>query len=90
MTITVHVERLIVEMPALTLAERAALGRALERELARLLGESGLGAEFRRRSSVARVRAGTIDLGADRSAGQAGVQIARAIHGPLSGAEGPR
>jgi hypothetical protein len=84
MTIAVHVERLVLEMPALTSAERAALGRALERELARLLAEGGLAAEFRRRSSVPRVRAEAIELSRDGSPVRAGLQIARAVHGSLS------
>jgi hypothetical protein len=83
----VHIQRLVLEDPTADL-DRAALARAVEGELARLLRSTPPAPELTVRTVVPALRGG--DLGAPAAHPEAlGLQIAAAVHAGLASGRRP-
>jgi hypothetical protein len=89
MNVSLSVERLILEGLPLGPEALPALEESLAAELARLLGEGGLGPGLRTSAAVGRLRAADLALEASGDPALLGVQIARAVYGSLGGVEPP-
>jgi hypothetical protein len=83
MRIDLHIERLVLDGLPLTGAEGARVGRAVERELARLLAKPRAADALRRGGTVPDLRAPPFELGAGDRPDAIGRKIARAVHGGL-------
>lgn len=64
-------------------ADRHRIGAAVERELARLIGERALADQLGQPAERTQLDGGTVELAADASAELIGAQIARAIFGSI-------
>lgn len=88
MNVNLHVEKLILEGLPVTRAHGPGLQAAVQAELARLLGEQGLG---RAQAATEAFRpAGAIRLPPGASPGQLGRQIARAVHRSIAPPPAPK
>lgn len=79
--IRLHIENLVLH--GIPVADRAAVGVAVQQELTRLLSERGLPSSLSSSVTVDRFHAGSISFQADASAGSVGLQIARSVYGGL-------
>ncbi|MGY1690606.1 hypothetical protein [Geodermatophilus sp. SYSU D01105] len=87
MNLHVHIQRLVLEDPTADL-DHAAVARAVEGELARLLHHTPLAPDLTARAVVPALRGG--DLGAPAAHPEAlGHQIAAAVHAGLAGGSRP-
>lgn len=82
MNINLHIERLVVDGLPYTSSEGAALGVALQAELARLLGQGGL-APVAPGGSLPRLDAGVLTVAPMVTAPSLGRQLAQPILGAL-------
>lgn len=82
MNIEVHIEALILDhcVPG----ERARIGEALRRELAKLIAARGLAASMSKETALSHVDAGSFDVGHRSHAQDTGERIARAVYGGLA------
>ena len=78
MNINVHVDRLILDGLPLKGSDGSVVQAAVERELARLLGEQGLTGVST--GAVPRIAVGPIELAREGGPAHLGRQIGRAIH----------
>lgn len=84
MTITLHIERLVLEGIALDRAQSAQLRAAVEAELTRLLTSDGLSGALAQGGAVPDVPAAPIQLAADGDPGALGQQIARSVYSGIN------
>lgn len=83
-SVRLRVDRLVLDGIPLAAADRPLVRAALEAELARLLGEGGISAEWTGGGAVPRLRApAVVDATAD--AASLGRQIANAVYGGIGG-----
>ena len=87
MNINLHIERLVLNGLDFESRNGPQLQAAVETELARLLGQGGLGQDWQTGGAVPGVRAGDIRLTAQGGAGDLGKQIAGSIYGSIGKAE---
>ena len=83
MKINIQIERLVLDGVAVERSGGAAIQRAVEAELTRLLAEHGLSGDFQKSLAAPRVPGGTMRLTADARPGPLGERIARAVHGAI-------
>lgn len=81
MNINLHIERLILDGLPLEARDGAILRAAVEVELARLLTENNVAANWQTGGATPSVRADAIQLTAESSPTQIGRQIAGSIYG---------
>ncbi len=79
-SISLHIDRLILDGVAIAPADRAALLAAVEAELTRLLSEGGLSDEVLAGGAVPFLRGAAMTLTADRNAASLGAQLAQAVY----------
>ena len=79
--IELHIDELVLH--GFAASERHAIGAAVERELARLIGGQGLTPAIERSGTRGRVDGGAFDLAAGAPADAVGTQIAQAIYAGL-------
>ena len=84
MTITLHIERLVLEGIALDRTQREQLRAAVEAELTRLLTGDGLSGGLAQGGAVPNVPAAPIQLAADNDPGALGQQIAQSVYGGIT------
>ena len=87
MNLRVHIQRLVLEDPSADL-DRAAVARAVEGELARLLRRTPLAPDLTARAVVPALRGGDLGVPAAHPAAL-GQQIAAAVHAGLAGGGRP-
>ncbi len=80
MNINLHIERLILDGLPFESRQRAALQAEIELELARLLTENGIAANWQSGGGVSSVRADAIQLTAESSSAEISRQIAGSIY----------
>jgi hypothetical protein len=80
MNINLHIERLILDGLPFESKDRALLQSAVETELARLLTENNIDANWQTGGATPNVRADAIQLRAQSSPAQIGRQIAGSIY----------
>lgn len=83
MNINLHIERLILDGLPFEARHRAALQAEIEIELARLLIENGVGANWQSGGAVPGARADAIQFSAQNSPAEIGRQIAGSIYGSI-------
>lgn len=76
----VHVDIQKLQLRGFVAIDRAAIGRALEVELTRLIVQKGLSDAYRRPGFLDCLRAGTFQLAKAHRSSTIGVQIARSIY----------
>lgn len=79
--VNVHIERLILDGLIVATRDRAALGAALETELARLIADGGLPVGLAGGGAAPSLPAAAIQLNGDNDPARLGRQIARAVYG---------
>jgi len=84
MNINLHIERLVLEGLPLTRAQGPLVQRAVEVELARLFGGSGVGPAFRSGGTIPRANGSAMQFAHEATPGQLGTQIAQSVHDGLS------
>lgn len=82
--VRLRIERLVVDGPALSARDGAALRRAVQRELTRLLRRDG-GAAFGQGGAVASLSAPVIRIAGPLRAHDLGRRVARSVHHSLTG-----
>ena len=82
MKVLIEIDRLVLDGISATAHERAQIRASVERELARLIGEQGVGHGMRTASAVPRAQAPSIEhrAGSPRRTGE---QIARSVYASL-------
>ncbi len=80
MSITIHIERLILDGVSVPQRHRPQLQAAIEAELARLLAADGLAAYLQTGGVLSRVTGGELQLQGKDDPVQLGRQIARAVY----------
>jgi hypothetical protein len=90
MKIHLHIDRLILEGLPATSRQGPQIRSAIQEELTRLLEAHDLSEELRGGISVPRIRAGTMQVGAESQPVKLGTSIARAVHEGLGNAKEPR
>jgi len=88
--IDLHIDRLILEGLPVNSVQGPQIRAAVQEELIRLLSAHGLSEELRGSISVPRIRAGTMQVGAENQPAKLGTSIARAVHDGLGDAKEPR
>lgn len=88
MPIDVHIERLIVDGVAMTVAERGAFAESLTAELTRLLRETPTAGLAPGASVAPYAPAPVVELAAPFDARQAGGAVANAVHSSLVAIDG--
>lgn len=83
MNINLHIERLILDGLPFETRHRTALRAEIEIELARLLTEKGVAANWQSGGATPSLRADAIQLTAQSDAAQIGRQIAGSIYGSI-------
>jgi len=83
MNINLHIERLILDGLPFEAKHRAMLQSAIETELARLLTQNNVAANWQSGGAVPRVLADVIQLTTQSSPAQLGQQIAGSIYGSI-------
>ncbi len=78
--IHLHIERLILDGLPIERAQAPQIQAAVEAELARLLTENGLGADWQTGGAVPSVNANAIQLAQGSSPAQMGAQIAQSVY----------
>lgn len=82
-TINVHIERLILDGLPLDQRQGGPVGAAVERELSRLLADSGSASLLGPPSASASLQGGSIQVTERTTPGAVGEQIAGAVHAGL-------
>ncbi len=80
-SVEIEIEELVLH--GFSPADRLRIGAALEGELTRLLGESGIPPELARVSGIERMDGGQLEPSAGASAQDLGAGIAHAVYGSL-------
>jgi hypothetical protein len=80
--VELHIEELILQ--GFVPAERARIGEALERELARLLAEEGLPGTVSRAGEISHMNGGTVTVLPGGKAEAVGAKVARAVYEGMS------
>lgn len=83
-SVSLHIERLVIDGVKLPAGASALLQAAVEGELSRLIAAGGLGPELMSGGAVPSLRAPGIQA-ASSNPSQLGLQIARAVYGGLRG-----
>lgn len=83
MNLHLHIERLVLHGLPLDARDVPQLQAAVERELARLLGESSLAAGFHTSATLASLHGGSIQWTGGVSAATLGAQLGAAVYGGL-------
>jgi hypothetical protein len=83
MNVNLHIDTLVLEGVEVAWHERGALRAAVEGELARLLTEGGVSADFVQGGAVRAVRGGTVQLSEGGRPDGLGQQIAQAVYGGI-------
>ena len=83
MTITLHIERVVLD--GVPLEHPRTLQNAIERELTNRLREGGLSPEFRAGGAAPWVGGGAIELGREQNAVRLGTRIAGAVYRGIGG-----
>jgi hypothetical protein len=83
MNVNLHIERLILDGLPFEARHRAALQAEIEIELARLLTENGVAANWQSGGAVPSLRADAIQISAQNSPAEIGRQIAGSIYGSI-------
>ena len=83
MNVRLHIDRLVLDGIAVPEAARPELREAVERELARLIGEGGVSASFETGTAWPAVDGGDIRIDRGASADDLGTRIAGALYGGL-------
>jgi hypothetical protein len=78
--IRVHIEQLILEGVHVTPGDSPKLQASVERELARLVGERGLGPQMHGGGALEAVRGGSVQLEHANTPAKLGRKVASAIH----------
>lgn len=86
-SISLHIERLVLEGVALGPGQERLVRAAAEAELARLLGAGGLAAGLRAGGALAGLPAGALRVEAAGGPAELGRQIARSVYGGIGGGE---
>jgi len=84
----VRIEELVLD--GFAPGDRFRIGQALERELARLIGEHCAARLAESRTSVAKLDAGSFNMAAGAKAETIGGQVAQSVYGWLAGKVGRR
>jgi hypothetical protein len=80
MTITVHIDRLILDGVSIAPQEREVLQAAVEAELGRLLARGGVSPMLQATGALPRVAGGAMTWSATHTPAQRGRQIAQAVY----------
>ncbi len=80
MSITIHIERLILDGVSVPQRQRPHLQASIEEELARLLAADGLAAHLQSSGMLSRVSGGELQLQVKDDPVQLGRQIAQAVY----------
>jgi hypothetical protein len=80
--IHLHIERLVLEGLPIERSESAIVQATVEAELARLLSENGIAAQFQAGGAVPQVRGDALQLSSS-SPDRIGQQIARSVYGGI-------
>ena len=83
MNIRLHVERLVLDGLPVSSSQSPQVKAAVEAELTRLLTANGLSHELRGGGAVPHIRAGGLEVGANRSPVHLGNQIAQSVYGGI-------
>lgn len=83
MSISVHIERLILDGLPIAQRDRARLQAAIEEELARLLSKGALSVDLRAPGTLPRLTGGAIELTGSEEPSLLGKHIAQAIYGGI-------
>jgi hypothetical protein len=81
--VRLHIDRLVLDGIALAEVDRPKLREAVERELARLIGEGGVSASFETGTARPAVDGGVLQIRQGASARDLGTEIAGALYGGL-------
>ncbi len=87
MKIQVHIERLVLEGLPVTSREGPRVQAAVEAELGRLLGATGLRGELRSGGALPALSGHPLRLMRSQHPSLLGQQIARSVHGGIGGAK---
>jgi hypothetical protein len=80
--IELHVQELVLH--GFAPGDRSRLGRAVQRELARLLAEQGVPPSLARGAEIERVDGGSLEVASGAAAERIGAQVAQAVYGGLA------
>ena len=80
MTITVHIERLVIDGISIPQRHRPVVQAALEQELAHLLANGGIATPLHTSGMLQRIPAGTLELDESDEPHILGEKIARAVY----------
>ena len=83
MKINLHIERLVLEGLPLSRAQGPLVKRAVEAELARLLGAGGVAHDLRSAATIPRAAGAPMQYASEASPRQLGTQIAQSVHAGL-------
>ena len=83
MNVRLHIDRLVLDGIAVAEVDRPHLREAVERELARLIGEGGVNSSFEPARPGPLSTVATCGFGRESSAHDLGTQIAGALYGGL-------
>ena len=86
MKINLHIERLVLEGLPVTSGQARLVQAAVQQELTRLLGFSGIAPQLMSGGAMPHARGGAVRFGGKESPRQLGTQIAQSVHEEL----GPR
>ena len=81
MNLELEIEEIVLE--GYSSADRRAVARAVERELARLFAAEGVPPSLSRRGEVPHIDAGGFEAASEDGAEKLGAQVARSIYGGL-------
>ncbi len=79
-SVSIHIERLILDGLPIAQRDRPHLQAAIEEELARLLAEGALAVDLRTAGMLPRLTGGTLELTGDEEPRQLGKRIAQSIY----------
>ena len=81
MNLEIEIEEMVLQgYPS---ADRHAIARAVERELARIFAEEGVPPSLSQRGEMAHIDAGGFEAAAEAGAEKVGAQVARSVYGGL-------
>lgn len=83
-SLSVHIERLVIDGVALTGAQGAQLGKAVESELSRLLAQGGVSPHFLSGGAWPQLQVEAIQAGGDCNPSRFGIQVARTLYAGLN------
>lgn len=80
MKINLHIERLVLEGLPVTSGQAPLVQSAVQQELTRLLGFSGIAPHLMSGCAMSHARGGAVRFGGKESPRQLGIQIAQSVH----------